>query len=131
MSLRTRFMISVIVLLTFLVGLILLAIEKREVKAIFEEQKEKGKLIAKNIAQLNLQPLLMWDREGIEENIKNRSMRSCCMLSSMIATAIPMPQTNWLKAIKRYFNRAVSGEMRKKAVTFLLPKILRLLDPAK
>lgn len=72
MSLRTRFMVSVIVLLTCLVGLVLFVIEKREVRAIFEEQKEKGKLIASNIAQLNLQPLLMWDKKGIEENIEEQ-----------------------------------------------------------
>lgn len=72
MSLPTRFMISVIVLLICLVGLILFLIEKREVGAIFEEQKEKGMLIASNIAQLNLQPLLMWDKEGIEENIEEQ-----------------------------------------------------------
>ena len=72
MSLPTRFMISVIVLLICLVGLILLVIEKREVRAIFEEQKEKGMLIASSIAQLNLQPLLMWDKEGIEENIEEQ-----------------------------------------------------------
>ena len=72
MSLPTRFMISVIVLLICLVGLILFVIEKREVRAIFEEQKEKGMLIASNIAQLNLQPLLMWDKEGIEENLEEQ-----------------------------------------------------------
>lgn len=72
MSLRARFMISATVLLTCLVGMILLVIERREEKAIFEEQKEKGKLIASNIAQLNLQPLLLWDKEGIEENIEDQ-----------------------------------------------------------
>jgi signal transduction histidine kinase len=72
MSLRTRFMVSVIVLLICLVGLILFAIEKREVKAIFEEQKEKGWLMAGSIAQLNLQPLLYWDKSGIEENLEGQ-----------------------------------------------------------
>ncbi|GAH28160.1 unnamed protein product, partial [marine sediment metagenome] len=54
MSLQTRFMAWAIVLITVLLVSILLVIEQREVKAIFEEQKEKGVLIAKNIAYLNL-----------------------------------------------------------------------------
>lgn len=70
MTLRTKFMVSVIFLLFILVGLILFVIERREVKAIFEEQKEKGFLIAEKIAQMNLQPLLRWDAAGIEKNIE-------------------------------------------------------------
>jgi len=72
MSLQTRFMVAVILLLIVLVGSILFVIEKREVRAVFEEQKNKGVLIAKNIAQLNLQPFLVWDEEGIEENIETQ-----------------------------------------------------------
>lgn len=72
MALRTRFMVSVIILLTFLVGSILFVIGKREVRAIFEEQKKKGVLIAEKIAQLNLQPFLLWDNTGVEENIEEQ-----------------------------------------------------------
>lgn len=72
LSLRTRFLVSVIILLIFLVGLILLVIEKREVRAIFEEEKKKGILIAENIAQLNLQPFLHWDDVGVEKNIEEQ-----------------------------------------------------------
>lgn len=72
MSLRSKFTASVIILLTFLVGSILFVIEKREVKSIFEEQKEKGILMAKNIAQLNIEPFLFWDKEGVEENIEDQ-----------------------------------------------------------
>lgn len=71
-SLRTRFIISVIFLLIFLVGLILLVIERREKKAIFEEQKKRGMLIAESIAQLNLEPLLFWDVKGVERNIEDQ-----------------------------------------------------------
>ena len=72
LSLRTRFIVSVSILLSFLVGLIMFAIEKREVKSIIDEEKERGKLMAENIAQLNLQPILHWDKEGIEENIEEQ-----------------------------------------------------------
>ena len=69
MSLQTRFIVAVTFLLIILVGAILFVIEKREVKTIFEESKNKGILQAKNIAYLNLEPLLFWDVEAIEGNI--------------------------------------------------------------
>ncbi len=71
-SLQTRFMVWAIVLLVVLVVSILLVIEQREVKAIFEEQKEKGVLIAKNIAYLNLPAFIQWDEEGVRENIEEQ-----------------------------------------------------------
>jgi len=72
MSIRTRFLLSVVLLITSLVGMILLVIEKREVQTIFEEQKKKGVLIAANIIQENLEPFLFWDKEGVESNLNKR-----------------------------------------------------------
>ena len=69
-SLKMRFMLSVIGLLIVLVGLIIFVIEQREEKAIFEEQKNKGVLIAKNIANLNYYPFIYWDKDGVKENIE-------------------------------------------------------------
>lgn len=72
MSLQTRFMVSVIILLIVLAALILFVIEQREVVAIFEEQKSKGVLVAKNIAYLNLEPLIFWDKDGVKESIEEQ-----------------------------------------------------------
>ena len=72
MSLQTRFVVWVIVLLMVLLVSILSFIEQREVKAIFEEEKEKGVLIAKNIAYLNLPAFIQWDEEGVRENIEEQ-----------------------------------------------------------
>jgi signal transduction histidine kinase len=72
MSLQTRYMVWAIVLLMVLVVSILLVIEQREVKAIFEEQKDKGVLTAKNIAYLNLPAFIQWDEEGVRENIEEQ-----------------------------------------------------------
>jgi len=69
MSLQKKFMLWIIVLLTAMVALIFFFIEQRERVAIFEEQKSKGVLIAKNIVQLNLQPFIQWDEEGVQRNI--------------------------------------------------------------
>jgi len=65
-------MISITFLLILLVAPILFFIEKREVSTIFEESKNKGILIAKNIAYLNLEPLLFWDVEAIRKNIEEQ-----------------------------------------------------------
>jgi len=70
LSLQTKFMLSVIVLLCALAASILFVIEKREVKAIFEEQESIGIVMAKNIANMIYSPLMLWDEEGIEESIE-------------------------------------------------------------
>lgn len=72
MSLRTRFMIYVTLLLSSLVVMVLFVIQKREVRMIFEEERKKGVLIAENIIQQNLEPFLFWDVEGVKTNIENR-----------------------------------------------------------
>jgi len=71
-SLRTKFLLSLILLLIFLVASILIVIEKREEIAIFDEQKKRGVLIADSIAQVNLEPLLFWDVEGVESDLEDR-----------------------------------------------------------
>lgn len=73
LSLQTRFMISVIFLLVILVVSILFVIEQRERRTIFEDQKNKGVLIAKYIAQLNFERLVVfWDDEGVKKNIERQ-----------------------------------------------------------
>jgi len=72
MSLQTRFIIYVTFLLSILAGLILFVIGKREVNAKFDESKNRGILIAKHIANLNLNHLIFWDLEAIEENIEDQ-----------------------------------------------------------
>ncbi len=72
MSLRAKFITAVMILLFFLVAAMLFLIERREEKAIFEEQKSKGVLIAKNIAYLNLEPFMFWDVEGVKKNIQEK-----------------------------------------------------------
>lgn len=72
MSLQTRFMVYVTVLLAILVATIILVIGEREVKAIFEEAKNRGILIARNIAYLNLEPFLYWDEDGVKRNVEEQ-----------------------------------------------------------
>jgi len=68
-SIRTRYILSVMFLLSLLIATTLFVIEQRERKAILNEQKTKGVLIARYIAQLNLRPFVIGDREGVEESV--------------------------------------------------------------
>jgi signal transduction histidine kinase len=65
-------MFWITLLLVFLVVSILFIIEKREVNTIFEESKNKGLLIAKNMADRNMQSLLYYGIEDIQENIEGQ-----------------------------------------------------------
>lgn len=72
MSLRVSFMLSVTSLLIILAALTFFVIEQREKKAIFDEQRTIGVIIAKSIAQLNLNDVLFWDEGNIKESIENQ-----------------------------------------------------------
>lgn len=69
---RTRLTLSVIVLLIAQVMLVLFVIQRQEVSSVFEEQKSKAVLLANNIIQENLQPFILWDDEGVKQNIEDR-----------------------------------------------------------
>ena len=71
-SLRTRLTLSVIVLLIAQVMLVLFVIQRQEVNAVFEEQNNNAVLLAHNIIQENLQPFIIWDDEGVKQNIEDR-----------------------------------------------------------
>jgi signal transduction histidine kinase len=72
MSLRTRLTVWVTVLIVFLVVAVLWVIQVREVGTIFEEQVNKGILIARNVADANLRLLLAYDIEEIQSDIQGR-----------------------------------------------------------
>jgi signal transduction histidine kinase len=72
MPLRTKFMIYITALLGGLVVILLFVVEQREVRAIFEEQKDMGILTAEYIAQLNYDSVIFFDNEPVEEDIKKR-----------------------------------------------------------
>lgn len=73
MSLRTKFILAVMLLLIILVGLIFFVIEKREVSAIYEEQKSRGFLEAEYLIQLNYDEFVVFrDVEGAKENIEKQ-----------------------------------------------------------
>jgi signal transduction histidine kinase len=70
--LQTRFLVWVTLLLVVLVGVVLLVIEKREVATITQESKDKAILLARNLADRNLQLLLDWDTDGILRNLESQ-----------------------------------------------------------
>lgn len=72
LTLYQRFLTANLLLLVFLVGAILLVIDKRESDSAFEESRAQGILIAQNIANLNLEPLFFYDLEAIKKNIEER-----------------------------------------------------------
>lgn len=72
MTLHTRFTLWIAILVVVLVGAILWVTEKREVSTIYEETKNKGVLIAKNLIDHNLRYLLNYDDEGIQSGIREQ-----------------------------------------------------------
>lgn len=72
MSLRSRIALPVILILIIQAAFILFVIQNREIKSIYAEQQDKGILMAKNIAQENLDAFVRWDYDGVKESIEDR-----------------------------------------------------------
>ncbi|MFQ6083810.1 MAG: PAS domain-containing sensor histidine kinase [Candidatus Aminicenantia bacterium] len=136
-SLRTRFIIYVTFLIIFLVSLVLFFIEKREVKTIFEESKNKGLLIAQNIANLNLGPLLFWDLEAIKLNIENEINDKLIYIVFYDRENKPLVANEFIRNYKEiYFQSSLKGDITPEDYYFksitLKPgksnKVLRILE---
>jgi signal transduction histidine kinase len=72
MTLPRRFTLWIAFLLVILVGAITWVTERREVSTIYEETKNKGVLIAKNLIDHNLRYLLNYDYDGIQTGIREQ-----------------------------------------------------------
>jgi sensor histidine kinase regulating citrate/malate metabolism len=136
-SLQTRFMLYVIVLLCVLATLILFIIEKREIKAIFEEQKNMGLLTAKYIANLNSQPLIQWDEEGVEESIEEKIDEKLIYIAIYDKFRTPFAASRFIKDYEETYRFSRLGmevnedsvfSQRKRIVDKATGQILRILE---
>ncbi len=110
MSLQTKFMLSVIILFCALTASILFVIEKREVKAIFEEQESIGIVMAKNIANMIYSPLMQWDEEGIEESIEAEINEKLIYVVVYDRFRSPQGATRFIKDYEEIYNFSRLGE---------------------
>ena len=136
-SLQTRFMLYVIVLLCVLAAMILFIIEKREIKAIFEEQKNMGILTAKYIANLNSQPLIQWDEEGVEESIEEEIDEKLIYIAIYDKFRTPFAASRFIKDYEETYRFSRLGvevnensvfSQRKRIVDKDTGQILRILE---
>jgi signal transduction histidine kinase len=72
-SLYTRFMFWIVMLLLFLVGTIVYVIQRKEVQTISQETRTRGILTAQFIANLNLRSLVMWDEATLRKNVEGQA----------------------------------------------------------
>lgn len=130
-------MFSVIGLLIVLVGSVIFVIEQREVKAIFEEQKNKGVLIAKNIANLNYYPFVYWDRNAVKENIEAQINEKLIYVIFYDRTSKPFVANDFIKDYEEIYNLSwLKAEADEKVYFFeskklkdkVSGKVLRILE---
>ncbi len=128
LSLKTKFMLSVIVLLCALAASILFFIEKREVKAIFEEQESVGKVIAKNIANIIATQLTRWDEEGIEESIEAELDEKLIYVVIYDRFSYPLAATRFIKDYEEIFSYSLLGEVVNENSFFSERKNLKIME---
>ncbi|MCK4557017.1 MAG: HAMP domain-containing protein [Candidatus Aminicenantes bacterium] len=130
-------MLSVIALLCLLASLILFVIEKREVKAIYEEQRNIGIVIAKNIANMIYSQLLVWDEEGTEESIEAEVDEKLIYIVIYDRFRSPFTATRFIKEYDEIYSFSLLGQQvdensyfseRKRLVDQESGQILRILE---
>ena len=94
-------MMYVTALLVGLVVIVLFVVEEREVRAIFEEYKDRGILTAEYLVQLNLEPFLWGDNQGVEEDIEARIGPNLIYVVFYDRNRKPFAAS---KSIKRYYS---------------------------
>ena len=137
MSLQTRFIVSVVALILVLVVVILVIIEQRERRALFEEQKSKGILIAKYIAQMNNYALQQWDEYGVQESVDNQIDENLIYVIFYDRGQNPWVSNKSIKAYKDILANSFLSEntgrndfffARRKIETPATDEILRILE---
>jgi signal transduction histidine kinase len=119
MPLRTRFMIYVTALLGGLVVLVLFLIEQREVRAIFEEQKDRGILTAEYIAQFNQNLFIFGDSEPVEEDINKRIDKNLIYVIFYDRESKPFAANDFIKSYYDIYADSNLGPEVKKGDYFL------------
>jgi len=71
-SISTRLVVWISLLISVLFVLVLLVIEQREVRILMDETRTRAVLFANYMADVNLQPLVRYDRQAMEQNIESR-----------------------------------------------------------
>jgi signal transduction histidine kinase len=75
-TLQRRLLLLFTLLIVVLVAAILFVIQKREVSTIFEESKNRAVLIARNIADRNLQSIFVWDTDHLQREADRQTNES-------------------------------------------------------
>jgi len=69
LSIYKRLVFWITALVCILVGAVLFVIQRREVRTLFEQARARAVLTAQYMWQLNLQPLVRYDRDAIRANV--------------------------------------------------------------
>jgi hypothetical protein len=138
MSLRTKFILSVILLLVVLVALIFYVIEKREVNAIHQEQLSRGFLEAQYLIQLNYDEFVVFrDVVGAEDNIEKQISEKLIYIVFYDASNSPFAGNEFIKtyeeiyANSNFIARELEGDYyseRRELKDPVTNRILRILE---
>jgi len=134
-SLHTRFTIWITILIFALVCATLYVIQTREVATVFEESKNKGLLMAKSLADLNLRSLMFNDIEPIQSTIQEQVNAKLLYIVFFDRFATPLVYNREVAERKEIFCCShLQGDIRPESVfaqtinVYLGRKIQRVLE---
>lgn len=102
-SIRWRLLFGITLLISGLFAIILLSIEKREVRILLEETRNRTILLAQYMADVNLQPLVRYDQEAINQNIASRVSDTLLYIIFYDRSGKPITANDEVKAFSDIF----------------------------
>jgi signal transduction histidine kinase len=72
LSIDKRLVLWITFLVCVIFGVVLFVIQRQEVRTLFDETRSRAVLIARNLADVNLQPLVRYDEEAIQKEVDRR-----------------------------------------------------------
>jgi len=139
LTLQRRLLLLFTLLIVVIVGSILFVIQRREVATIFEESRNQAVLIARNIADRNLQSILVWDTDHLQRDADRQTNDSLLYVvfydryatplvsSSRIAGNAPLVEESLLKSMPG--PDSVAAEIREVALLEKRREVLEVEVP--
>jgi signal transduction histidine kinase len=103
LSIQKRFTVWVGSLIVFLVGALLWVIEKREVNTIYEEFRSRAILVARNLADINLRSLTIWDVDALQASVEEHIDADRLYIVMFDRYAIPIVENRSIAADKALY----------------------------
>jgi signal transduction histidine kinase len=127
-SLYTRFMFWVILLLCALFGAIIFVTQRREIRTLYDETRTRAVLIAQYMADMNFTHISRWDQEAVRSNMEDRISDDLPYIVFFDNRGLPWVASEWVTAFPGIIGTSGLGDNTTPDSLVVEPKRIRVGD---